>query len=748
MKKQKDISPVRSLTAVALVAAVGLASVVWAETADSSESSKTVYALTKESSDAKNNAFAIANSWADYSSGAEVSATYAPNSSSAAGLEYIITNSLTARTQARSDDTYYGHITVGTANSAGGIGNKSYQVLITYKGGLTVVNGQYTPISNGGDNTLDNAGKTTAQIGGTIEVLSPSSNPFWFGADKNCQGVAIYADITGAESTGIILGSKAYTFPKKALTISGDNAAFLGSIEFGGGTLVTNIVGSATALGGAPSTLNAEAVKFSSPAESVIRFSSSVGTCQIPANRGIYLNGVGNKSYTTRTFRFDLEDGANVEVLGPFKASGDTSNKSLTIEKLGAGTLTLSGDVSLENADTFNLNVNEGRLVLGSTTAWSLAKELSNAVWIKSPSAAETALSGYTLGEGAGFVVRHENGAAGTIVLDSTCKIDATPINIQLETDQEGYDAYEVCVLKVPTSIKTLTAEDFEDADTAGVFGVGKTTFRVETAEDDTQSVYMCRAANNTIAYLSFEDGFTSSVRTGTLNSEPTVQRTGATLSDDVSRPRLTLHGDKETVLGENTKSLSVNGGILKWTDVGDLLKYDSQTIEFYIKANPQNRYQIVLSLANGRSSNATIWSFLFDSGDDTSKNNPAMRVSHCWVPSEGADPKNSGSAIAAQTVGDGKWHHIAYTIAPNASDEWKTDLKYYIDHKLVASATADGKLCLEPSDGATFGIAVDSRSANTFDGLLDEIRISRGALEPDQFLQLRTDLGLAIIVR
>ncbi len=749
MKRQKDMGTVRNLTAVALAVAVGFTPVVWAEATGTSESSKTVYALTKDASDNKKNAFALATAWEDYSSGTGVAASYAPNTSSAAGLEYIITNNLAARTQASkaTDAIYYGHITVGTTDSPGKIENKSYQLLVTYKGGLTVVNGQYTPINNGGDSSLDNAGKTTAQIGGTMEVLSSKTNPFWFGADKNCQGVAIYADITGAEDTGIILGSKAYTFPKKELSVSGDNASFLGSIEFGGGALVTNTIGSATALGGNPSTLNEEAIKFSSPAESIIRFLSAVGTCQIPANRGIYLNGVKHANYTTRTFRFDLEEGANVEVLGPFKASGDTSNKSLVIDKLGAGTLTLSGAVTLENADSFAFNVSEGRVVLSSENAFALTNELSDAVWIKSPTAAETTISNYTLSEGAGFIVRHENNAAGTIVLNSDCKIAATPISIQLETDQEGYDGYEVCVLKAPTSVKTLTADDFVDADNSGAFEIGKTTFRVETSTDGTQSVYMCRAANNTIAYLSFENGFTSSIRTGTLNSEPTIQREGATLSDDVARPRLMLHGDKETILGENAKSLSVNGGILKWTDVGDLLKSNAQTIEFYIKAGSQNRYQIVMSLTNGRSKNATIWSFLFDSGSDVSKANPAMRVSHCWVTSEGAEPGNSGSAIAAQKVGDGKWHHIAYTIA-SSSSEWKTDLKYYVDHKLVGSATVEGKLCFEPSEGAAFGIAIDTRSGNKFDGLLDEIRISRGALEPDQFLQLRNEFGLAIIVR
>ena len=722
--------------------------------ANAEETVTPVYAVTSSGHN-QQNTFGNASYWADYSTGTAVQSPHAVNSSNAAGLEYIITNNYTARTLATSANIYYGHVTVGTTDSPGIIGNKCYGFPIEYRGGLTVVNGQYVPINSGG--TDDKEGKTTAQIAGTIEVLSPNTNPFWFGAD-NAQGVAIYADISGAEDTGLVIGgSTDYKWTNyKTITISGDNSQFLGSMEVGRASFITNFIGSATALGGAPSVLNEEAVKFSSKGDTTIVFQSAVGDCQIPATRGIVLNGVAGGSIYPRSFWLDLEEGANVEVLGPFKANGLCSNnrQELKIEKDGAGTLTLSGPVTLENAKTFTFKVNEGRVVLGSETARALTNELSNAVWIKSPSAEEFTVSGYTLSEGAGFVVRHENGAAGTIVLDSDCKIAATPINIQLTTDELGYDAYEVCVMKVPTSVRALTAEDFVDVDMSQGYDYPNTTFRIETA-DGVQSIYMSRAANNTIAHLTFETGFTSRVRKGTLSAAPTVTQSGSVLTNEVVFPRLTLHGDKETTLGSSTNSLGVNGGILNYADPGDLLKFDAYTIEFYIKAEPQYRWQGIMNLYNGLEKNPTVWSVLFDSSigseNDRRKENANMRFSHSWVASEGEAPGNSGSAIGAQTVGDNKWHHIAYVISPNAADSWKTDLKYYIDYKLVGSATKDGRLCYEPSEGASFGIAVDSRWAlgNKFDGLLDEIRITRGALEPEQFLQLRRErTGMVFIIR
>ena len=698
------------------------------------------------------NTFGNASYWADYSTGTAAKAPYAVNNSNATGLEYIITNNYSARTVASSSNVFYGHVTVGTVDSPGTIVNKCYGATICYLGGLTVVNGQYTATRAGGSDFHLGPEGNAAQISGTIEVLSPNASPFLFGGNSgSVNSVLLEADIVGGEDAGVLLGSEDYTWTaSKIIALSGDNSKYLGSIELGRGSYITNVIGSATALGGAPSALNDEAVKISTKGNGVLVFRSSVGSCTIPATRGVFFNGVAGGSLYPRYFGLDLEEGADVEILGPVKASGTCSNgrRELAIEKLGRGTLTLSGPVTLTDAEKFSFRVSEGRVVLGSATAMALTNELSEAVWLKSPSAAEYAVSGYALREGAGFVVRHEKGVAGTFVLDSTCTISATPIGIQLKTDERGYDAYEVCVLKVPTAVKTLTAVDFVDVDVSADYDYPKTSFRVEE-EDGMQRVYLCRAANDTIAHLTFENGFTSRVRKGTLSAEPKVVQKGAVLTNEVRNVRLTEHGDRETTLRANEKALGVGGGMLTWSDPGDLLRYDSMTIEFYIKAGAQSRWQCVFDLQNGRADRQTVFSFLFDSAL-SGKVNTGLKVSHVLL-SEDGSLCNSGHVIAPQNVGDDKWHHIAYTIKPNATDPGKTDLQYYVDYRLVASATADGRLCYEPAQGATFNVCADTRwaSGNKFYGLLDEIRITRGVLGPDQFLQLRRERGgICVIIR
>jgi hypothetical protein len=46
------------------------------------------------------------------------------------------------------------------------------------------------------------------------------------------------------------------------------------------------------------------------------------------------------------------------------------------------------------------------------------------------------------------------------------------------------------------------------------------------------------------------------------------------------------------------------------------------------------------------------------------------------------------------------------------------------------------------------FVLGMGSNSANTYDGLIDELRFSDVALEPSQFLRAENAPGLSIIVR
>ncbi len=721
---------------LALAAVTGGGANLLADTGDAA----TVYALNATGSN-KDATLAQKSYWTDAATG--TAATSAPSSSSAEGLSYVITNSYVARTSAL---TIYGHVTVGSLDSPGKIYNKVYGNDVTWSGGLSVVNGEYRAVGSGSGTADANA----ARIAGAIEVKSPKSAPFVFGGSAGF-GVAISAAITGAEGTGVLLGNPELG-NTGAMTLSGDNSGYLGAIEFATGSFLTNYVETATALGGAPSALLADAIKFTTRGTGALVFRSSVGDCRIPATRGLYFDGVEGGSIYPRTLSVTVEDGASVEFLGPIHANGTCSQgrKELTFDKCGAGTLILSGAFTRDSEITeFAFNVNEGRVVLASETAIALTNAVSDAVWLQSPSAAPVALAGYAVNEGAGFVVRHEKGAAGTFVLDAASSVAATPIKIRLVTDELGFDAYEVCVMKVPASVKTLAPADFVDVDVSSDYDYPNTTFRVDVGDDGVQSVWLCRAKNDTIAHLRFEDDFVSHVRKGTLSAAPTAVRAGAALTDAVANPRLSLEGDRDMTIGTNKAALAVNQGALRYDDPGLLFACDAQTIEFYVKADQQNRYQRLFGLLSGEAASTVSWMFLFDNGQGKEGvgGNDKLKTSFAFVKSEGAEPSNTTNPIAAQSVADGAWHHVAYTFAPNAADAWKTDVAMFVDHVKVGSATAAGRVNRTAS--GAFTIAVDSRTANKLDASLDEIRITRGVLAPEQFLKLRKVRGgLMLIVR
>ena len=174
-------------------------------------------------------------------------------------------------------------------------------------------------------------------------------------------------------------------------------------------------------------------------------------------------------------------------------------------------------------------------------------------------------------------------------------------------------------------------------------------------------------------------------------------------------------------------------------------MRFDAQTIEFYVKADPQLRWQGLMALKNNTDAYGIAWYVLFDNGVANLAENEKIKVTLCLEQEDGTI-KSGQAPVTPTPIADGRWHHFAYTFARNAEDDWKTDLKMYIDHKLVGSTTATGRVQLHDSDTARFYLGADDRNQR-FNGCIDELRISRGALTPDQFLRLRQPRGLMVVV-
>ena len=90
-------------------------------------------------------------------------------------------------------------------------------------------------------------------------------------------------------------------------------------------------------------------------------------------------------------------------------------------------------------------------------------------------------------------------------------------------------------------------------------------------------------------------------------------------------------------------------------------------------------------------------------------------------------DTTGSGKFAGASSILDGRWHHIAFTVNG-------TDAKLYIDYTLAASTNLTESLAY--NDTAPLYIGGSRNDSGKSGGIIDEVRISDLALEPNSFLR------------
>jgi hypothetical protein len=253
-----------------------------------------------------------------------------------------------------------------------------------------------------------------------------------------------------------------------------------------------------------------------------------------------------------------------------------------------------------------------------------------------------------------------------------------------------------------------------------------------------------------TLAHVKFDDGTVNAAdEYGTLCAGVNAAVSGgspATFSDDVPGAWI-INGECGAVLTrKNAKSLSFAGGQVKWSDINDTYflrktlageDLTSWTIEFWMKAtvNQTQWAKVVGTLDDGKYYSPS-YSLAFNS------------VSTITLREAGNSFQiNPGASVA---ICDGKWHHIAITVAPNVDDSAKSDVKLYIDYGRENggyTGTAINQKLLKHPDNVNFFLGSDGGNSS-FVGLVDELRISAGALVPSQFMRAESAPGFIMIVR
>ena len=208
-----------------------------------------------------------------------------------------------------------------------------------------------------------------------------------------------------------------------------------------------------------------------------------------------------------------------------------------------------------------------------------------------------------------------------------------------------------------------------------------------------------------------------------------------------------------EILSGGNSHSLSFENSKVTWSDTDDTYylrktraceDLTAFTVEFFFKpSGTQNTWsRLVSGLAGDR----------FDCNYAYAL--PFFDVSGGKCLSLRGDSTLYGypNINCNKDVCDGKWHHAAIVVAPNADDHTKSDVKFHLDYGSdnggwTGSETSTKALVIHPSNlHLVLGTGI---SGNGYRGLIDELRISDGALTPDRFLRAeKKPVGLAVSFR
>ena len=252
--------------------------------------------------------------------------------------------------------------------------------------------------------------------------------------------------------------------------------------------------------------------------------------------------------------------------------------------------------------------------------------------------------------------------------------------------------------------------------------------------------------SGKTLAWVSFDNTLDSAAPAYALTNGVATAEVGGSVPSYAAFQRgdaMRIEDGAGNVLRSgNFAALSFSTGIVKYAANRLLPLIGDQTIEFRVKAHPQKSYAGLIScnvVPDSFNSDTPVWAL---STDDASGS--ALRF-RCTTALPGSILRNYGDDTGV-VVCDGRWHHVALTIsASGKGDSATTTVCLYKDCDATPSWT-------KTYDGALFYIMGDApvwlgASQTCFNGQIDELRISRGVLEPDEFLRVGK-MGCMLIFR
>ena len=198
--------------------------------------------------------------------------------------------------------------------------------------------------------------------------------------------------------------------------------------------------------------------------------------------------------------------------------------------------------------------------------------------------------------------------------------------------------------------------------------------------------------------------------------------------------------------------SLACQTSSVLWASNPLLPLFADKTIEFFIKADSSKNVHdgAILRYGNGFSANLSdseipSMYMAFHSGSSLKLRCGILKDT--GVVYQTSTDENGINNDTGVVLADGRWHHVAVTIKHTIENEANyVAVSVYKDYAATPDWTKKvaGRLY---EAGESIVVIGASSSAKYFNGLINELRISQGALTPDEFLQ-RWTTGLTLFVR
>lgn len=261
---------------------------------------------------------------------------------------------------------------------------------------------------------------------------------------------------------------------------------------------------------------------------------------------------------------------------------------------------------------------------------------------------------------------------------------------------------------------------------------------------DHTQFLNTSRSPSDreVLVHLPF-DGSAASL--GRDDCQPTLVSGTPTYSPRGRCQRIAPSVDGGSEPRENRGALRLDNGAVRFKIPGAWLQrphLTAATVEFFIKgdANASAAWQIPVKMFNWN--NPAVPPFPLALETDP---NGKLTVQLCsagdfeshYNDSAYYESKTSGALYA---FNDGKWHHVAVTIAP--TEDGLSTYTWYVDYEPATTATSERF----PWQGLSKNTILVFEGSGTFSSTVDEFRITKGILSPDEFLRKAPCGGLVII--